>query len=179
LTLLNDPRFAELFDDDEFVIDENSWEFAAFNPVRPESKRPKGLTAVDEEMRDKEDNEMLSSDEDEDSSLLSAEETPVSAPKLQKASKPSTDRRQATQQPGLTIVSSSTAKQVGHSKIKSFGSRLARIQRNPGKQAQSKDVGSKHQISFIPEGDGTSRKATGTAKRNIRRSASGNVFRRM
>jgi len=54
-TLLNDPRFAKVFEDPEFAIDENSREYALLNPSTVAQKRSGAKTAVEdeEEERDK------------------------------------------------------------------------------------------------------------------------------
>lgn len=54
--LLHDPRFASLFQDEDFTVDETSHEFRALNPSTkstvPRSK-PRGLTAVEAEALDR------------------------------------------------------------------------------------------------------------------------------
>jgi len=94
--LLNDPRFARLFKDEDFEIDETSHEFQSINPSTQTSARlPKGLTAVEEE--ELEDRHGSSSDE---SSSESETEQKQSATK----EKPQDNGR----------ISSSSYKRSGH-----------------------------------------------------------------
>lgn len=74
-SLLSDPRFAAVFQDPEFEVDERSREFALLNPSAVaqrqtrEAGRPRGKTAVEEEEeeRDKSSSDPLSeSEESED-----------------------------------------------------------------------------------------------------------------
>jgi ribosome biogenesis protein ENP2 len=163
LTLLNDPRFAELFEDEQFVIDEDSREFAAFNPVRkPDSKKPRGLTAVEEEMNDMEAKN-ASSDDEEYSGSSSAD---VSASKSK--SKKSESNGTTMREPKLKVMSGPA---------ESKRSKSAKPQQ--GKRAfASGVVTSKHSITFTP---GKKRevpeKVTKASGRVGRRSASGNVMR--
>ncbi|KAB8346161.1 hypothetical protein FH972_023207 [Carpinus fangiana] len=49
-TLLTDPRFARLFEDEDFAVDESSYEFRALNPSTiPSRTAARGLTAAQEE----------------------------------------------------------------------------------------------------------------------------------
>jgi ribosome biogenesis protein ENP2 len=60
-TVLNDPRFAKVFEDPEFAIDENSREYALLNPSAAAQKRggARAKTAVEDE---EEESDKLSSD---------------------------------------------------------------------------------------------------------------------
>jgi ribosome biogenesis protein ENP2 len=185
-TLLNDARFANLFDDEDFVIDENSKEFASLNPVRKEDyKIPKGLTAVDQEMLDQEESSQHSGKDGSDSSFESESEPEVEL-RQQRNLKPVEKRPPKTsngvRQPVMSMTNSK-ARRVGFSKSRSFNSRLAKMKDRPLKTASKVGnmVGEK-QVTFTPhvkqkrreEPDGSGRVA-----RKDRRSASGNVFRGM
>ncbi|KAI5291556.1 hypothetical protein KEM55_008323, partial [Ascosphaera atra] len=69
-TILKDPRFSKLFEDEDFAVDEGSFEFRALNASTPtaEPRKERGLTAVEEEMVDeapRSSDDESSSDEDE------------------------------------------------------------------------------------------------------------------
>ncbi|TFK71905.1 hypothetical protein BDN72DRAFT_887452 [Pluteus cervinus] len=61
VNLLNDPRFAKVFEDPEFAIDENTREYALLNPSSAAQKRsgPRAKTAVEDE---EEESDKVSSD---------------------------------------------------------------------------------------------------------------------
>ncbi|KAI0702051.1 hypothetical protein C8T65DRAFT_655861 [Cerioporus squamosus] len=73
VTLLSDPRFAAVFQDPEFQVDESSREFALLNPSSVAQRqtrdagRPRGKTAVEEEEEesDKASSDPLSESDDE------------------------------------------------------------------------------------------------------------------
>lgn len=68
--LLSDPRFAKVFEDPEFAIDEQSREYALLNPSSVAQSRSRGKTAVEDEEdeSDKASSDGLGgSDDDEDS----------------------------------------------------------------------------------------------------------------
>jgi ribosome biogenesis protein ENP2 len=60
-SILNDPRFAKVFENPEFAIDENSREYALLNPSAAAQKKSgeRGKTAVEDE---EEESDKLSSD---------------------------------------------------------------------------------------------------------------------
>lgn len=67
-TILSDPRFAQVFEDPAFAIDENSREFALLNPSSV-ARGPRGKTAVEDEEDESDrfsDDESEGSDEDSD-----------------------------------------------------------------------------------------------------------------
>jgi len=183
--ILTDPRFAKLFQDADFEVDEQSHEFQAINPS---TRIPKGLTAAEQE--DLEETRK-SSEDDSDSS-----DSEPSAP-AKKSKDPNTNRiatssyakaGHRTQRPEMQI-SSSGARKVGPAKDKSFGSRVSKLkERAPGTSSSTTVVGER-EITFAPEkkvwkksggsggdGDGGRREKRGGKER---RSASGNAFRGM
>jgi ribosome biogenesis protein ENP2 len=189
--LLADSRFAKLFQDEDFAVDETSREFQQLNPstkVGPASNldREKGLTAVEEEALDIVPN---SSDEgtDEEHDAFGKHKT------TERISTADYKRRPMKKQMGrnqmqMHVKSSNGSKSVGHpSHDRSFGSRAERIQ--PQQRVRRANglggpVGDKI-ITF----DATSKKPnaqrrTGESSKDAwgskeRRSASGNTFRRM
>ncbi|CAK5275517.1 unnamed protein product [Mycena citricolor] len=87
VTLLNDPRFAKVFEDPAFAVDETSREFALLNPSavaqRKNGTQPRGKTAVEDEedesdkfssdgLDDSDDDEDKGGDSDSDSSAAGA-----------------------------------------------------------------------------------------------------------
>ncbi|KAG5643073.1 hypothetical protein DXG03_001601 [Asterophora parasitica] len=69
-SILNDPRFAKVFESSEFAIDENSREYALLNPSQAAQKRngARPMTAVEDEEdeSDKMSSDGLGSDSDDD-----------------------------------------------------------------------------------------------------------------
>ncbi|KAL8867217.1 MAG: hypothetical protein Q9174_005804 [Haloplaca sp. 1 TL-2023] len=176
--LLTDPRFAKLFQDQDFAIDETSKEFKMLNPStkpvaevqdRPERK----LTAVEEEEalegRVESDSDETSSSEDEPD--VKAKDTGrVSSSSYKKSG------HRSQQQPQVRVSSS---KAPHRAKDRSFGDRAERVK--VGRPSSGTVVGER-EITFAPE-----RKTKGVKKaerperqrKEGRRSASGNVFRNM
>ena len=164
-SLLTDSRFAKLFEDQEFAIDESSKEFRAFNPSTTVAKDqvPRKITAVEEddldEMRD-------ASDSLEEDSVEGMDKAPKQ-PKKQEASKPE-----------LKVVSNGRTLLSKHDR--SFGSRTIRSSQ---KSVMERPVVGEKEIQFTPVSrkkqpttdDGRSRQA----RDKQRRSASGNVMRRL
>lgn len=68
LTLLNDPRFQELFEDPEFAVDENTREYALLNPSAVAQRKKSGTskTTVEEES-DRSSSDGLDEDSEEHS----------------------------------------------------------------------------------------------------------------
>lgn len=171
--LLGDSRFARLFQDEDFAVDETSREFQSLNPsTKPAVKeRPeRGLTVVEEEAID----EVPGSSSDE--SEGQAERIP-DAKASNRISTPSYKRRKP-QRPRMEVSSSSKPQQI---RDKSFGSRVQKTRIK--ERAKGGAVGEK-EITFDP----TSKSRPKPMDRpprpekahfKDRRSASGNTFRRM
>jgi ribosome biogenesis protein ENP2 len=181
--VLNDPRFARLFEDEDFEVDEESHEFQAINPS---TRLPKGLTAVEQEELDShKGSDSSSSDSDSDSA--------PSRPKQKQAPKDSESGRissfsykkaghNKTKGPQM-VVSSTTNRKPGRSE-KTFGSRVSKLKdrRAPGVGSTTTVVGER-EISFMPEKKSKKKVDASQGQRHDRskerRSASGNVFRGM
>jgi ribosome biogenesis protein ENP2 len=176
--ILNDPRFARLFEDEDFQVDEQSHEFKAINPS---TKVPKGLTAVEQED--------LDSFHSSSSSSSSEDEQPRPAPKQTDSSRISSSSYKKSghnkpKGPQMTI-SSSTSRKAGPSRDKSFGSRVSKLKdRRAPRSAGNSTVVGEREISFVPakkekkkRGDDAQGEKHDRGKE--RRSASGNVFRGM
>ena len=176
--LLADPRFAKLFQDEDFAIDERSREFQMLNPstkpapLEPPDGNERKLTAVEEEALD----EVPGSESDGSSS----EEEELPAPKAKASGRVSSTSykrsRHRPQQPQMHI---SSTKKPQQARDRSFGSRVERS-KTP-KVKTSSGVGER-EITFAPEKKGKVQKVEKVERRRDdkgRRSASGNVFRNM
>lgn len=180
--VLNDPRFARLFQDEDFEVDEESHEFQAINPS---TKLPKGLTAVEQE--EMEPRRGSSSDESSDESEGERSQ-PVRKDALQDNGRiSSASYKKAghrTQRPAQMVVSSSTRKPQ-RNRDSTFGSRVAKLkERRPSNHGGSTTVVGEREITFAPAKKQKKPAADEAPRgqrhdRKDRRSASGNVFRKM
>ena len=168
--LLTDPRFAKLFQDEEFAIDETSREFQSLNPstIPQQENRPeRGLTAAEEE--EATDRPTSSSDE----SVSKEEDKPrvKDSGRISSVSYKRSGHR--PQQPQMRVTSSV---KPGQTRDRSFASRAA--QRKTSKGISSTIVGER-EITFAPERKRKAQKVERPDGRRDkgRRSASGNVFR--
>ncbi|PWY70979.1 WD repeat protein [Aspergillus heteromorphus CBS 117.55] len=185
--LLGDSRFAKLFEDEDFAIDETSREFQLVNPsTAPDTstRKERGLTAVEQEAVD--DVPGSSSDDDDD------ESEPEQPQQQQRFSKPassgkistSTYKRTNRRQPRMEISSSNT---VGATRDRSFASRAQNMNTRQKPQRRSGVVGER-EVTFNPAGKSRQNNNRGPAppptrsnnfRDKERRSASGNAFRKM
>ena len=173
-SLLADPRFSKLFQDEDFAIDERSREFQSLNPstkagpMEPTDANERKLTAVEEEAL----TEIPRSDSDESSEEQAAPKTKDNG-RISSVSYKRSGHR--PQQPQMRITSSKKPQQA---RDRSFGSRAK--QSKPTKTTASTVVGER-EITFAPEKRKKAQelKNTGTDSRRDkgRRSASGNVLR--
>lgn len=184
-TLFDDERFEKIFNDPDFIVDENSREFGEMNPIRrPDGNLPKGLTAVDEDMLDRNRNDGSSNDDNSGSDDSSDSEIEQERPKQtkskdtwKKTSKP------ITNQPPVMIVVNHKAKQMEHSKNKSFSSRLANHRDQPKETNRKQNIVGEKQVSFTPakkrEYSAYEKHPNqpGRFAKKDRRSASNNAFR--
>ncbi|WEW58157.1 Small ribosomal subunit biogenesis [Emydomyces testavorans] len=140
--LLNDSRFAKLFEDEEFAIDETSREFLALNPsstIASAEKREKALTAVEEEAIDEipGSSSDASSNENEKPAKMKSS-TSISTASYKRTKRP---------QPKMEISSSSrTAK----TRDRSFESRVQKVRTKERPSAVSRAVGEKT-VTFAPQ----------------------------
>lgn len=174
--LLTDPRFAKLFQDEDFAIDEKSREYQSLNPsssAAPDivARRERRLTAVEEEAIA----ESLKSDSDDASSeddrlLVKGEESS----RISSFSYKRSGHR--PQQPQMKISSS---KKPQKRSDRSFGSM---VERTKATKNSFKSIGGEREITFAPDQKKKTKGQEKTSKINgirdkERRSASGNVFR--
>ncbi|PPJ49517.1 hypothetical protein CBER1_01907 [Cercospora berteroae] len=200
-----DDRFRSMFENEDFEIDETSREFAMHNPstVPTTTSKPRGLTAVEEEAL--EDGNRASSDDEDDEDEEDEAEVAARQRQRQRKSdgaesadrigstsyKKSGKRPQNQRNDGPAMrVSSSTQKVRKPQRDKSFGdlaSSLPARTRHQGNGAGDDKPFGEKQISFTPASKSKKRpqqqsnedngRSVGRGKE--RRSASGNVFRRM
>lgn len=173
--LLTDPRFARLFQDEDFAIDERSREFQSLNPntklpTEAGDSRDRQLTAVEEEA-------LAEGRNSDDSSA--EEEEPAIKPKDTGRVSSASYKRSGHRAPQLQMNISSSKKPV-QSRDRSFGSRA---QRNKVARPSVNTIGGVREVSFVPMKKGAkvqkeeNKKVNSQKRDNERRSASGNVFR--
>ncbi|RCI16956.1 hypothetical protein L249_2694 [Ophiocordyceps polyrhachis-furcata BCC 54312] len=151
--LLGDERFAQLFEDEEFMVDENSREFQLRNPS----------TVVSQDADPKAPTRYQAKDSEDESSDDERESTSTGRPKdelvMQVSSSRDDDNKVKTRDTAL-------------------GSRQQRSDR--GSRAQQSDVVGERQVTFIPQLKRKTHDAPTPRKvLSGRRSASSNTFRRM
>ncbi|KAK8244946.1 WD repeat protein [Phyllosticta capitalensis] len=190
--LLSDSRFAKLFQDEDFEVDELSREFQSINPST-NVKKPSGLTAVEEEALDERrgsSNEDSESDSEEEQ--RPAKRTQPSKEQDKDAGRiSSSSYKKSGHRPMPQMVVSSSNKKQGQAKAKSFGSLAANLKEKRKGEGRASGLGvvGEREITFAPtqkqkgkkfEADsGDADKDGRNRKRMERRSASGNTFRKM
>jgi ribosome biogenesis protein ENP2 len=191
--ILADPRFAKLFEDEDFEVDEQSHEFQAINPS---TRIPKGLTAAEhEELEDAKASSNSDSDSDsehEPTRPAKKSQPPpnngrISTSSYAKAGHRSQAQREATEMQ----VSHSGARRAGPTKDKSFGSRVSKLKERAPASKSSTTVVGEREITFAPEkkakksrGEGGGGEGRDGGRHDRKRdkglrSASGNAFRGM
>ncbi|MCJ1477764.1 hypothetical protein MMC13_006437 [Lambiella insularis] len=170
--LLADPRFAKLFQDEDYAIDETSREFQALNPSTiPLTKEvsQRKLTAVEEE----ELAEPAGSTDEDSSSEVEPRPKPSDNGRISSISYKRSSHK--TRQPQMQVTSS---KRPAQSRDLSFGSRAMRTKQS---KATAGAVVGERAITFAPERKSKGQKVSEPERRRDkgRRSASGNVFRKL
>lgn len=175
-SLLADPRFSKLFQDEDFAIDERSREFQSLNPstkpgpIELFSGSERKLTAMEEEAL----GETPRSDSNESSEEEEASKTRDNG-RISSVSYKRSGHR--PQQPQMRVTSSKKPQQA---RDRSFGSRA---ERSKSTKTNTSTVVGEREITFAPERKKNALKVESTRadKRRDkgRRSASGNVFRNM
>lgn len=192
--ILGDTRFARLFEDEDFAVDETSREFQLLNPstVPEQSERKeRGLTAVEQEAVD----DVPGSSSDESSSESEPKEPSYRAKREPTNTKISTSsykrsnhQRQRPQQPKMQISSSTNT--TSSTRDRSFGSRAQNMRGSgkPSKRAGGRSgIVGEQELTFTPAGKSKKQQHPGqrASDQNTasnfsakeRRSASGNTFR--
>ncbi|KAL2829808.1 WD40-repeat-containing domain protein [Aspergillus cavernicola] len=181
--VLGDNRFAKLFNDQDFAIDETSWEYQLRNPSTapaPTTKRKeRGLTAVEQEELD---DVPKSSSDDSDSESEEERERTARRKASKRPSAQSNDKPFNRRQPQMQVSSSTSANST---RDRSFGSR-AQNMRTKDKPNRRTTVVGEQEFTFTPKGKSRQQHnapqpttASSDYKSKERRSASGNTFRRM
>lgn len=182
--LLADSRFARLFQDEDYAVDETSREFLSLNPstkAAPASNldHEKGLTAVEEEAID----EVPGSDSDEDSD--SAEELTYGKSSDKISSTDYKRKPQSKKSKKQMQMQVSSSRGTRPARDRSFASRAEAFRPKERSRRSGGVVGEKI-VTFEPQSgrkksqipaDGPLRGSSYSSKE--RRSASGNTFRRM
>ncbi|KAJ5634530.1 Ribosome biogenesis protein ENP2 [Penicillium herquei] len=177
-TALGDSRFAKLFEDEDFAIDETSREFQLLNPsTKPQPERKeRGLTAVEQEAVDEVPG---SSDDDSGSEAEPTRHTKEGATK--KIS--SADYKRTKRAPPRMQVSSSA--RTTSTRDRSFGSRAQNMKAKHRPSRSGGAVGER-EISFMPASKSKKDKpevqydkTASSFRSKDRRSASNNAFRGM
>ncbi|CAO2647621.1 Nn.00g085430.m01.CDS01 [Neocucurbitaria sp. VM-36] len=181
--VLADPRFARLFEDEDFEVDERSHEFQALNPS---TKIPKGLTAAEQE--ELESNKGSSDSDSEDSEKEQARPNRKPQQKEDPSRISSSNYRKAghrDQRGPQMVVSSSNTRKSGPKRDSTFGSRVSKLKDpKPSSSANTTTVVGEREITFAPERKQKKRSEESgqrhdRRKEGNRRNASNNVFRTM
>lgn len=176
--LLADPRFAKLFQDEDFAIDETSKEFQSLNPSTRPATVPKGsrdrpLTAVEEEALDG-----IPASTTSDSST---DEEDMPAPKVRDSGRiSSSSYKRSGHRPQNPQMIVSSSKKPLSSQDRSFATRVK--QQKHTKTIAVRTIGGEREITFMPEKKRKAltideKKDNNQRRDKGRRSASGNVFR--
>ncbi|KAI6021783.1 WD40-repeat-containing domain protein [Pisolithus microcarpus] len=189
VTLLNDPRFKELFENPEFAVDEDSREYALLNPSAAAQKRSRAKTVVEEEEEeesDKSSSDGLSERTDDESSDDSSDAGELT--KFDPRTRPGQKNARAEQQhartreanrrrtPNINLTplvphASAAAAKLGD-KNATFGQRLASRQTttNTGKSAGVKfSADGGMEMSFTPSSSVTVDQPRSTKKKGARK----------
>ena len=182
--LLADTRFSQLFQDQDFAIDETSDAFKLLNPSTkvPDVGTTSGrkLTAVEEELIDGVPSSSdLATDDEDDDGVMNRQSNGKTRPVMNEGtfSTPSYKRvARQSRQPQMKVVSTSNSRPE---RDRSFGSRVIKPKKE---KSQFSRVVGERELTFAPE---RKKKHKPPAERSEpkahkdRRSASGNVFRKM
>ncbi|KAH8707519.1 WD40-repeat-containing domain protein [Phaeosphaeriaceae sp. PMI808] len=182
--ILSDPRFARLFEDEDFEVDERSHEFQALNPS---TKIPKGLTAAEqEELESRKGSSGEDSSDSEHEQIRPAkkqakeDDNRISSSSYRKAG------HRSQRGPDM-VVSSSSSRKAGPTRDKSFGSRVSKLKDKSAatNNRSSTTVVGEREITFAPAPKQRKRPDEDHGQRHDRRkdkdrrSASNNAFRGM
>ena len=182
-SLLADPRFAKLFQDEAFAIDEQSHEFRSLNPSSIPQSTDRGerkLTAVEEELLDDRPGMSDESSEESSSEEEDKKEEPKTINRPTNGAASSKIKRPLQKRHGPQMTITSSRKPISNLD-RSFGSRAMQRNQKYSKNIIRSGVGEK-EITFAPHKQNkvvkSEQKRPRTADKS-RRSASGNVFRTM
>ncbi|KAH9876675.1 hypothetical protein J1614_003807 [Plenodomus biglobosus] len=177
---LADPRFARLFENEDFEVDEHSHEFRSLNPSTTISTTtlPKGLTAAEQEDLDSNHNSSSDSDSDSDTNTAPRTQKPkkskqdtinsgrISSSTYKKSGHndprtgaPPQQKSNSKPQPQMLISSSNTRKSASgqDKRDKSFATRVSKLEQNTRRNtsanagATTTTVVGEREITFAPE----------------------------
>ncbi|KAJ6028595.1 Ribosome biogenesis protein ENP2 [Penicillium herquei] len=177
-TALGDSRFAKLFEDEDFAIDETSHEFKLLNPsTKPQPERKeRGLTAVEQEAVDE-----VPGSSDDDSGSEAEPTRHIKEGAAKKIS--SADYKRTKRAPPRMQVSSSA--RTTSTRDRSFGSRAQNMKARH-RPARSGGAVGEREVSFMPASKSKKDKpevqydkTASSFRSKDRRSASNNAFRGM
>jgi ribosome biogenesis protein ENP2 len=182
--VLADPRFARLFQDEDFEVDEASHEFNAINPsTHTGAKLPKGLTAVEQEDLDSARGSSSdgSSDEDEARAPPAKKQPAVDNTRI---STSSYKKAGHNKRPGPQMLVSSSSRKAEPSRDRTFGARVSKLRDARPTGRNTTTVVGEREITFAPErkgkkSDEAQAQRHDRTKDKARRSASNNAFRGM
>ena len=202
-SLLHDERFASLFRDEDFEVDETSKEFQALNPstqpLKSQTYHHRKLTAVEEEEKEAEEEPENDQDVPRSSSSNECSSSSESENQSESAKRRQTHRSKQSsrvkQRPKMVVSSSSSIRHPPRSLDTTFESRIATAEKSGRGDglAVEKGVVGEQTVTFAPRSDYKKAKPSldlddkdislqGRQKqrqKRDRRSASGNTFRRM
>lgn len=174
--LLNDPRFAKLFNDENFAIDERSKEFQLLNPssapvLDNTMKKERQLTAVEEEA-------MSESSRSASNDSASYDDQPA-AEKMDSGRVSSISYKRSGHRSQQYPVKQSLSKKTQHLRERSFGSM---VERTKAIKRKENHIGGEREITFTPEQKNKNKRhedvvQSGGKRNHDRRSASGNALR--
>lgn len=184
-SVVEDSRFKDAFNDEDFKIDEASHEFNILNPTRSKTR---GLTAVEESEEERENLDSSSSESESESDKDEGTGTKAGDDNQIRTVKVKEPKKKAPKMRAVRPVATSTHQPTISKQSHSFGSRLSTQVIRDARQKQiqqniKSDVAGKgsKEMTFVPERKKKEAHREGKTKQDYtnRRSASGNVFRNM
>lgn len=165
--ILGEDRFGKMFEDEEFKVDETSWEYRLINPSAA-AATSLAASSANNGAGSKRSGKRDSDDESSD------EEVPIT--RREKAST-------KTKAKDEVVMKVSSSQRRGSARDSALGSRISQSGRVTKPRAEN--VVGEQSMSFVPESKKAKKQEqqqllpTRTKRSDARRSASGNTFRRM
>jgi ribosome biogenesis protein ENP2 len=197
--LLGDSRFKQMFEDEEFAVDETSYEYMMLNPSSNKTnnntgeraeRKERGLTAVEQEAADDTPGSSSDDDDDDDDNDSDNQKRPIRTKNQQSTEDISYKRSRKPYTKMQVSSSSSTTRSGPAARDRSFESRAQKM-RNTTKDRTARRSGAvgEKEVTFTPhsaKANNNNNKSRSEPARVVddyrskaRRSASGNTFRRM
>lgn len=193
--LLGDSRFKQMFEDEEFAVDETSYEYMMLNPSSNKNDKPadraerkeRGLTAVEQEAADDTPGSSSDDDDDDEDDNASDNDKRHTRPQPQSAEDISY-KRSRKPYTKMQVSSSSTTRSGPAARDRSFESRANKMRNNTRDKTVRRSAVGEKEVTFTPH-NAKANKSLGAAgepvkvaedyRSKARRSASGNTFRRI